>query len=88
MKKKQWQIDYEKLIISITDEKDLDGRRSLIEEGFKSEERARELTQFIKDNNIDCRGCFDGNHERYLDYKKLLFKEAETWEIVNEWGED
>ena len=86
--KKQWQLDYEKLIISITDEKDLEGRRSLIEEGFTSEKRATEITKFIKENNINCRGCFDGDHERYLDYVKLLFKEAESWEVVNEWGED
>ena len=84
----QWQESYKSLIKSITDGKDQDFVQCLLDEGLECEERAKELTQFIKDNNIDCRGCFDGNHERYLDYEKLLLKATEHWEVVNEWGDD
>ena len=88
MSKQTWKENFKELVASITDNKDPDFVRCLLDEGLQSEERAKELTQFIKDNNIDCRGCFDGNHERYMDYEKLLLKVAENWEIVNEWGED
>ena len=88
MNNTKWKEDYKNLVKSITDGKDQDFVRCLLDEGLESEERANEITQFIKDNNIDCRGCWDGNNERYLDYEKLLFKVAEHWEVVNEWGED
>lgn len=85
---KTWQEDFKELVKSITDNKDPDFVRCLLDEGLESKGRAQELTRFIKDNNIDCRGCFDGNYERYLDYEKLSEKITENWEVVNEWGDD
>ena len=83
MIKQKWQEDFEKLAISITDDNDDDFRRCLIDEGFESEERAKEITQFIEDNNIDCRGCWK-IRERYLDYVKLGDKITENWEKVDD----
>ena len=85
MIKQKWQEEFETLAISITDDSDGDFRRCLIEEGLESEARAKELTKFIKDNNIDCRGCWDLKHrERYLDYLKLGEKITEHWEKVED----
>lgn len=83
MRPKNWQEDYKKLILSITDNQDEDFVSCLLDEGFESEERAKEITQFIKDNNIDCRGCWS-NRERYRDYVKLGDKMTEHWEKVND----
>ena len=88
MKKQNWQENFRNLVANITDDKDPDFVRCLLDEGLESEERAKEITKFIEDNDINCKGCFDGNHERYMDYKKLLLKVTENWEVVNEWGED
>lgn len=80
----RWKEEFKALAISITDEVGGgDFRRCLIDEGFESEERAKELTQFIIENNIDCRGCWE-NYERYADYIKLGDKMTETWEPVDD----
>ena len=86
MKNVKWKEDFKELVKNITDNKDEDFVRCLLDEGLESEERAKELTQFIKENNIDCRGCFDlEDEQRYLDYKKLMKKLTENWEPVNEY---
>ena len=82
---KKWEEDFKELVKRITDEKDEDFVRSLLDEGFESEERAKELTKFIEENNIDCRGCWDSDDEqRYLDYLKLNEKLTENWEKVDD----
>lgn len=81
----KWKEDYKKLILSITDDQDEDFVQCLLYEGFESEERAKEITQFIKDNNIDCRGCCDiDDAQRYWSCEKLLAKATEHWEKVDD----
>lgn len=75
-KMEKWQEEYKALIISITDEKDPDFRRCLIEEGTEDESKAKILTTFIKENNIDCKNCWE-NDARYADYEKLFDKMIE-----------
>lgn len=85
MKKQKWQEDFKKLVKQITDDKDPDFVRCLLDEGLESKERAQEFTKFIKENNIDCRGCWDSDDEqRYLDYLKLSDKISEHWEHVDD----
>lgn len=83
MKKEQWKENFKELVKSITDDYNEDFVRCLLDEGFESEERAKELTQFIKENNIDCRNYVVDN-ERYKDYIKLGDKITENWEKVDD----
>lgn len=84
MKKAQWKEEFKKLVESITDGYNKDFVRCLLDEGLESETRANELTQFIKENNIDCRN-YALDEERYKDYLKMGDKLTENWEPVNEY---
>lgn len=87
MKDKTWQEKFRELVKSITDDKDPDFVRCLLDEGLESEERAIELTKFINENKINCKNCFDvEDRQRHFDYEKLLQKITENWEVVDEIG--
>lgn len=77
---KDWKKKFIELAKSITDvDEDADFQRHLIETGTESEENAKILTDFIVENDIDCRGCWRSDEDApYQNYEKLHDK---VWSI-------
>lgn len=76
---KDWKKNFVELVELITDNSDLDFKKCLIDEGLENEERANELTLFIKTNGINCKNLWK-EEKAYRNYQKLIMEISKNWE--------